>query len=149
MPCKTAKTSTGPSCATPKPVCRGPCGQPSARMPPTLSQAAIQSVWGPTMGSPGHPGSGKIEKTTNFTHSGVPDKNTCQKPEKSGPRTSIGVPLSQSPGNQIGAPALFATCSTALTSFAPPLVPAYCPGTSTAGHPPITAWNLSRYCHCQ
>ena len=26
LPYKTAKTSTGPSCATPKPVCGGPCG---------------------------------------------------------------------------------------------------------------------------
>ena len=80
-PYKTAKTSTGPSCATPKPVCGGHCG-PSAWMPPTVSQDVTQSVWGPTMGSPGHPGSGKIEKTVNFTHSGVPEKNTSQKPPK-------------------------------------------------------------------
>ena len=57
-PYKTAKTSTGPSCATPKPVCGGPCGQPSA---PTVSQDTTQSLWDPTLGSPGHPGSGKIQ----------------------------------------------------------------------------------------
>ena len=31
------------------------------------------------MGSPGHPGSGKIEKTAKFTHSGVPENNTSRK----------------------------------------------------------------------
>ena len=83
LPCKAAKTSTGPSCATPKPVCRGPCGQPSAWMPPTVSQDATQSVWGPTMGSPGHPGSGKIEKTANFTHCVVSEKKIqAEKPPK-------------------------------------------------------------------
>ena len=61
LPCKTAKTATGPSCATPKPVCGGPCGQPSAWMPPTVSQDTTQSLWDPTLGSPGHPGSGKIQ----------------------------------------------------------------------------------------
>ena len=60
-PYKTAKTSTGPSCATPKPVCGGPCGQPSAWMPPAVSQDTTQSLWDPTLGSPGHPGSGKIQ----------------------------------------------------------------------------------------
>ena len=62
LPCKTAKTATGPSCATPKPVCRGPCGQPSAWMRPTVSQDTTQSLWDPTLGSPGHPGSGKIQR---------------------------------------------------------------------------------------
>ena len=61
LPCEAAKTSTGSSCATPKPVCRSPYGQPSACMPPTVSQDTIQSLWDPTMGSPGHPGSGKIQ----------------------------------------------------------------------------------------
>ena len=61
LPCKTAKTATGPSCATPKPVCGGPCRQPSAWMPPTVSQDTTQSLWDPTLGSPGHPGSGKIQ----------------------------------------------------------------------------------------
>ena len=60
-PYKTAKPPTGPSCATPKPVCGGPCGQPSAWMPPTVSQDTTQSLWDPTLGSPGHPGSGKIQ----------------------------------------------------------------------------------------
>ena len=83
LPCKTAKTSTGPSCATPKPVCRGPFGQPSAWMPPTVSQDATQSVSGPTLGSPGHPGSGKIKNILNFTHFGVPEKNESQKARKS------------------------------------------------------------------
>ena len=81
LPCKTAKTATGPSCATPKPVCRGPCGPPSAWMPPTVSQDATQSVWGPTMGSPRHPGSGKIEKTANFTHFGVLKKTQVKNPK--------------------------------------------------------------------
>ena len=31
------------------------------------------------MGSPGHPGSGKIKKTANFTHFGVPKKNASRK----------------------------------------------------------------------
>ena len=61
LPHKAAKTSTGPSCATPKPVGGGPCGQPRAWMPPTMSQDTIQSLWDPTLGSPGHPGSGKIQ----------------------------------------------------------------------------------------
>ena len=61
MPCKTAKTATQPSCATPKPVCGGPCGQPSAWMRPTVSQDTTQSLWDPTIGSPGHPRSGKIQ----------------------------------------------------------------------------------------
>ena len=61
LPCKTAKIATGPSCATPKPVCGGPCGQPSAWMRPTVSQDTTQSLWDPTVGSPGHPGSGKIQ----------------------------------------------------------------------------------------
>ena len=60
----------------------GPCKQPSAWMPPTVSHDATQSLWGPTMGSPRHSGSGKIEKTTNYTHFGVPKKNTSQKPQK-------------------------------------------------------------------
>ena len=82
MPYKTAKTSTGPSCATPKPVCGGPCGPPSAWMPPTMSQNATHSVWGPTMGSPRHPGSSKIEKTANFTQFGSPKKIQVEKPPK-------------------------------------------------------------------
>ena len=61
QPYKTAKTSTGPSCATPKPVCGGTCGQPTAWMPPTVSQDTTQSLWDPTVGSSGHPGSGKIQ----------------------------------------------------------------------------------------
>ena len=60
-PYKTAKTSTGPSCATPKPVCGDHCGQPSAWMPPTVSQDTTQSLWDPTLGSQGHPGPGKIQ----------------------------------------------------------------------------------------
>ena len=60
-PYKTAKTSTGPSCATQKPVCGGPCGQPSAWKTPTASQDTIQSLWDPTLGSPVHLGSGKIQ----------------------------------------------------------------------------------------
>ena len=92
LPCKAAKTPTGPSCATPKPVCGGPCGQPSALMPPTLSQDTTQSLWGPTMGSPGHPGSGEIEKSANFTHFGVPKKNTSQKPPKRPKSQKIEIP---------------------------------------------------------
>ena len=53
---KLPKPSTGPFCATPKPVRRGPCGQPSAWMPPTVSQDTTQSLWDPTLRSPGHPG---------------------------------------------------------------------------------------------
>ena len=60
-PDKTAETSTGPSCAAPKPVCRGPCGQPRAWMSPTVSQDTTQSLWGPTLGSPRHPESSKIQ----------------------------------------------------------------------------------------
>ena len=69
LPCKTAKTSTGPSCADPKPVCGGPCGQPSAWIPPTVSQDTKQSLWDPTLGSPGHPGSGKnqLVKSSPFS----------------------------------------------------------------------------------
>ena len=52
LPYKTAKTATGPSCATPKPVCGGPCG---------------------------HPGSGKIKNILYFIHFGVPGKNTSRK----------------------------------------------------------------------
>ena len=52
---------TRPSCATPKPICGGPCVQPSAWMPPTVSQDTTQSLWDPTLGSPGHTGSGKIQ----------------------------------------------------------------------------------------
>ena len=79
LPYKTVKTAMEPSCATPNPVCGGPCGPPSAWMPPTLSQDTTHSVWDPTMGSPGHPGSGKIENPANF---GVPEKNTSRKPQK-------------------------------------------------------------------
>ena len=35
-------------------------------MPPTVSQDTTQSVWGPTLGSPGTFGSGKIEKNREF-----------------------------------------------------------------------------------
>jgi len=52
--------------ATPKPVSGGPCGQPSAWMPPTVSQDTTQSLWDPTVGSPGHPGCGKIKKIAKF-----------------------------------------------------------------------------------
>ena len=45
-PYKTVKTSTGPACAW---------------MPSTESQDTTQSLWDPTLGSPGHPGSGKIQ----------------------------------------------------------------------------------------
>ena len=87
LPCKTAKTPTGPSCATPKPVRGGPCGAPSAWMPPTVSQDATQSVWDPTMGSPGHPGSGKIEKNREFHRFWSPPKKhksiTPKVPKKS------------------------------------------------------------------
>ena len=72
----------------PKTRLRGPCGPASAWMLPTVSQDTTQSVWGPTMGSPGHPGSGKIEKTVNFTHSGVPEKNTNQKAPKNAPKNA-------------------------------------------------------------
>ena len=34
------------------------------------------------MESPGHPGSGKIEKTANFTHFAVPKKILVEKPPK-------------------------------------------------------------------
>ena len=88
LPCKTAKTPTGPSCATPKPVRWGPCGPPSAWMPPTVSQGATQSSWGPTMGSLGHPGSGEIKKTAKC---GVPVKNTSRKPPQN-PKRKIEIP---------------------------------------------------------
>ena len=65
-----------------KPVCGGPCGQPSAWMPPTVSQDTTQSLWDPTLGSLGHPGSGKIKKIANFARFGVPEKNTSQKAPK-------------------------------------------------------------------
>ena len=66
LPCKAAKTPTGPSCATPKPVCGGPCGQP--RMPPSVSQDTIQSLSDHTLGSPGHPRSGKIQLVKFSVH---------------------------------------------------------------------------------
>ena len=51
MPCKAAKTATGPSCATPKPVGGGPCGQPSAWMRPTVFKTPHNHYgtlpWGP------------------------------------------------------------------------------------------------------
>ena len=92
LPYKTAKTATGPSCATPKPVCGGPCGQPSAWMPPTVSQGTIQSLWDPTLGSPRHPRSGKIKSNLNFTHFGVPEKNTSQKAPKTPRIQKIEIP---------------------------------------------------------
>ena len=48
-PHKIAKTSMGPSCATPKPVRGCPCEQPSAWMPRTVSQDTAQSLWDPTI----------------------------------------------------------------------------------------------------
>ena len=65
LPCKTAKTATGPSCAILKPVCGGLCGRPNAWMPPTVSQDTVQSLWDPTLGSPGHPGSVKTRIVKN------------------------------------------------------------------------------------
>ena len=40
---------------------QNPGGQPSAWMPPTVSQDTTQSLCDPTLGSPGHPGWGKIQ----------------------------------------------------------------------------------------
>ena len=62
-----------PSFATPKPVCGGPCGQPSAWMPPTVSQDTTQSLWDPTLGSPGHLGSGEIQPSSSqICHTKLP-----------------------------------------------------------------------------
>ena len=66
----------------PKTHLPGLCGRPSAWMPPIVSQDVTQSVWGPTLGSPGHPGSGKIKNILTFTHFGVAKKNTSQKAPK-------------------------------------------------------------------
>ena len=60
--------------ATPKPACGGPCGQTRARMPPTVSQDTTGSVWDSTLGSLGHPGSGKIKKIAIFAHFRGPEK---------------------------------------------------------------------------
>ena len=46
---------------TPKLVYGGPCTEKSAGRPSILSQDTTRSLWDPTMGSPGHPGSGKIQ----------------------------------------------------------------------------------------
>ena len=47
--------------ATPKPACRGPCVQKSAERPSIMSQDTTQSLWDPTVGSLGHPGSSKTQ----------------------------------------------------------------------------------------
>ena len=80
-PNKTAKNSMGPPFATLKPVCGGPCGQPRAWMPPTMSQDTIQSLWDPTLGSPGHPGSGKIQLVKFSLFSKFALQN-CQNPHR-------------------------------------------------------------------
>ena len=46
---------------TPNLVYGGPCTQTSAGRPSILSQDTTQSLWDPTVGSPGHPGSGKTQ----------------------------------------------------------------------------------------
>ena len=53
--------------ATPKTACGGPCGQTNALIPSTVSYDTIESVWDPTLGSLGHPRSGKIRKIPDFT----------------------------------------------------------------------------------
>ena len=58
----------------PKSACGGPCGPTSARMPPTVSQDTTGSVWDSTLGSLGHPGSGKIKKIAIFAHFRGPEK---------------------------------------------------------------------------
>ena len=73
-PTKRARRRARRFFATPKPVSGGPCGQPSAWMPPTVSQDTTQSLWDPTLGSLGHPGSGKTPKIANFTRFGAPKK---------------------------------------------------------------------------
>ena len=101
LPCKTAITATGPSCVTPKPVCGGPCGQPSAWMAPTVSQDTTQSLWDHTLGSPGHPGPGKIQLVKFSSFSGKiclaklprPPRDHLLRPQN----PSAGVPA----GNQV------------------------------------------------
>ena len=60
-PTKRARRRAQRFFATPKPACGGPCGQKSAGRPSILSQDTTQSLWDPTVGSPGHPGSGKTQ----------------------------------------------------------------------------------------
>ena len=76
LPYKTAQPPTGPSCATPKPVCGGPCGQPSACMPPTVSQDATQ--WGP----PGTLGPAKSKTPRISSIPGSPKKTQVENPKK-------------------------------------------------------------------
>ena len=75
-PTKRARRRAQLFLATPKPACGGPCGQTSTRMPPTVPQDTTQCVWDPTLGSLGHPGSGKIKKIADFTRFRGPKKNT-------------------------------------------------------------------------
>ena len=94
LPCKAAKTTMGPSCASPKPVCRRPCGQPSAWMPPTVSQHTTQSPWDPILRSTGHPGSDKIQlvKFSPFS------SQICLAKLPKPPRDHLALPQSPSAG---------------------------------------------------
>ena len=76
--CPTKRARRRAQCffATPKPACGGPCGQTRARMPPTVTQDTTESVWDPTLGTLGHPGSGNIKKNGSFAHFRGPEKNT-------------------------------------------------------------------------
>ena len=64
---------------TPKLVYGGPCTQKSAGRPPILSQDTTQLLWDPTLGSPGHPGSGKSQlgKKSPFSSQMYPTKRAC------------------------------------------------------------------------
>ena len=101
LPCKSAKTATGkpPSWVTPKPVCGGRCGQPSAWMPPTVSQDTTQSLWDPTVGSPGHPGSSKIQL---LKFSPVSSQNFCLANLPKPPRDHLVRPQNPSAGVAAG-----------------------------------------------
>ena len=68
----------------PKPACGGPCGQKSAGRPSIPSQDSTQSLWDPTVGSLGHPGSGKTQlgKISLFSSRICPTKRAHQRAQR-------------------------------------------------------------------
>ena len=93
MPYQTRAPARAAFFCGPKPVCGGPCGQPSAWMPPTVSQDSTQSLWDPTLGSLGHPGSAKIKKNRKFRpFRGPRKKHKSKSPQKAQKRKKIEIP---------------------------------------------------------
>ena len=83
----------------PKLVYGGPCTQKSAGRPCILSQDTTQSLWDPTVGSPGHPGSRKSQlgKISLFSSQICPIKRARRRAQRvfTTPKPACGGPCGQ------------------------------------------------------